>query len=124
MREGMERADVRFSNFQLLLSTGISLRVDYEYPWSTAPGGLTFTSSLVGGCKSIFEAPFDAGTSCHSASLFGEYESAVPGAGIHWGPWLGMGVSLDYVRMKFRGRECKTVNAASGLCDSCEGGFD
>ena len=61
MREGMERADVRFSNFQLLLSTGISLRVDYEYPWSTAPGGLTFTSSLVGGCKSIFEAPFDAG---------------------------------------------------------------
>ena len=124
MRVGKERASLRYSDFSIETGgTGYNLRVEWNSDESTVPSGLTLFPDLTPGCKSIFEAPYDPVNSCHNASPFGEYGSTVPGAGIHWGPWLGFGVSLDFIEFRFRKRECNNVHPVQGHCSNCVGGF-
>ena len=101
---GKERATLRYTKFSIEMTPRASLRVKHNLSKSTVPNGLTRFEDLVAGCKSIFEAPFDTNNSCHLASPFGEYGSTVPGQGIHWGPWLGNGVSLNFVEFRFKKR--------------------
>ena len=73
---------------------------------SSAGDSLTLASSLTSGCSDVSAASYSAGSSCHFVNLFGAYESSTPGSGIHWGSWLGLGVSIDSIEMKFRKRQC------------------
>ena len=121
MREGMERASARYTHFQIDPAPSYTFAVDFMFSFSSISNSLTFQNDLPAGCKSIFEAPYDSANSCHFASPFGVYESATPGAGIHWGAWLGTGVSLDFIEMRFRNRKCSWL--AFGLCGACNSGF-
>ena len=118
MGVGKERASARYLYFSIEMTPRATLRVDYEYPASTVKDGLTFFPHLTPGCKSIFEAPYDPIFSCHKVSPFGKYGSSVPGQGIHWGPWFGNGISLDFIEMRFRKRGCDNVSG-TGNCSAC-----
>lgn len=107
LREAKESASALYQGFQIdLLSTTSVLKVASYDDSSSAGNSLTLSANLQASCTDIHNDIYIGFTSCHSVNLFGEYESSVEGAGIHWDSWLGMKISLDEIELKFRKRHC------------------
>ena len=107
MRETKEKAFALYQGFKIDLSSTTSALIVEKFDASSSAGdSLTLASSLTSGCSDVSAASYSAGSSCHFVNLLGAYDSNTTGSGIHWGSWLGMGVSLDSIEMKFKKRQC------------------
>ena len=107
MGETKEKAFALYQGFKIDLTSPSSILVIENFEDSSSAGDSIYEqSSLTSGCSDIGAVSYSAGSSCHFVNLFGAYESSTPGRGIHWGSWLGLGVSLDSIEMKFKKRQC------------------